>query len=347
MKYPIGLQSFRLLREEGYTYVDKTAMVYSLAHNGRVYFLSRPRRFGKSLLVSTLKSYFLGEKELFKGLAIEQLETEWRKYPVFHFDFSGGLYQNSDGLDNLLDNYLLGWEKEYGVEKVHNDIGIRFINLIKAAHLQTGQRAVVLVDEYDKPLLDVMESGRTLMHEGQEMALECHNRETLRALYSTFKAADEHLQFIFLTGVTKFAQVCVFSGFNQPEDISMSAQYDTLCGLTDEELHNYFNQPIAQLAEADGQSVDDTYIELKKRFDGYHFSKRLKGVYNPFSLLSTLKRMEYDDYWFRTGTPTYVIRLLSHFNENLNELVGKYYMPNQFVDYRADVEKPLPMISLN
>ena len=344
MKYPIGIQTFRKLREDGYTYVDKTAMVYSITHDGTVYFLSRPRLFGKSLLVSTLKSYFLGEKELFKGLAIERLETEWETYPVFHIDFSGGLFQNADGLDNLIDNYLTAWEKEYGVDKEHNDIGIRFINVIKAAHNQTGKRVVVLVDEYDKPLLDVMESGHTFMHEGQEVSLESYNRETLRALYSTFKAADEHLRFIFLTGVTKFAQVSVFSGFNQPNDISMSEKYDTLCGITEEEMLHYFTPSIEEMAKWRKCSFTEMVEMLKRNYDGYHFSDAMTGLYNPFSLLNAFDHCRIQDYWFSTGTPSYLIRLLNNFDENVNELVGKYYMPSQFVDYRADVERPLPMI---
>lgn len=345
MKYPIGIQAFDCLREEGYEYVDKTEMIYALTHQGKVYFLGRPRRFGKSLLVSTLKNYYLGKKELFKGLAIEKLETEWKTYPVFHIDFGTGTYVNADAINQVLEFYLMEWEKKYQIEKTSiTDYSLRFKKVLEEAHRQTGLRAVVLVDEYDKPLLDVMDLEYTIDHLGKQITLEEYNRAMLRAFYSTFKGADQHLQFIFLTGVTKFSQVSVFSDFNQPNDISMDIQYDTLCGLTDEEITQYFQEPIAEMANIYGCSVEEMRAELKQRFDGYHFSKRLKGVYNPFSILNTLQKKDIQNYWFRTGTPSYLIRLLNHFDENLDELTGKYYMPEQFIDYRADVEKPLPMI---
>lgn len=346
MRYPIGLQSFDHLREEGYVYVDKTAMVYSLAHGSTVYFLGRPRRFGKSLLISTFENYFLGKKELFKGLAIEKLETEWKTYPVFHIDFGTGSYANEDALNQIFEFYLSGWEKKYQIEREPGvtDYNLRFKKVLEEAHRQTGLRAVVLVDEYDKPLLDVMDTGYMVEHLGEQITLEEKNRNMLRAFYSTFKGADKHLQFVFLTGVTKFSQVSVFSDFNQPNDISMSPKYDTICGITDEELEQTFLQQIEELAAVYGYTGEKMRTVLKKRFDGYHFSKRMKGVYNPFSILNTFDKQDVQDYWFRTGTPTYLVRLLNHFDENLDELTGKYYMTDQFVDYRADKEKPLPMI---
>lgn len=346
MRYPIGLQSFDHLREEGYVYVDKTAMVYSLAHGSTVYFLGRPRRFGKSLLISTFENYFLGKKELFKGLAIEKLETEWKTYPVFHIDFGTGSYANEDALNQIFEFYLSGWEKKYQIEREPRvtDYNLRFKKVLEEAHRQTGLRAVVLVDEYDKPLLDVMDTGYMVEHLGEQITLEEKNRNMLRAFYSTFKGADKHLQFVFLTGVTKFSQVSVFSDFNQPNDISMSPMYDTICGITDEELEQTFSQQIEELAAVYGYTEEKMRGVLKKRFDGYHFSKRMKGVYNPFSILNTFDKQDVQDYWFRTGTPTYLVRLLNHFDENLDELTGKYYMTDQFVDYRADKEKPLPMI---
>ena len=346
MRYPIGLQSFDHLREEGYVYVDKTAMVYSLAHGSTVYFLGRPRRFGKSLLISTFENYFLGKKELFKGLAIEKLETEWKTYPVFHIDFGTGSYANADALNQIFEFYISGWEKKYRIEREPGvtDYNLRFKKILEEAHQQTGLRAVVLVDEYDKPLLDVMDTGYMVEHLGEQITLEEKNRNMLRAFYSTFKGADKHLQFVFLTGVTKFSQVSVFSDFNQPNDISMSPMYDTICGITDEELEQTFSQQIEELAAVYGYTEEKMRGVLKKRFDGYHFSKRMKGVYNPFSILNTFDKQDVQDYWFRTGTPTYLVRLLNHFDENLDELTGKYYMTDQFVDYRADKEKPLPMI---
>lgn len=346
MKYPIGIQSFEKLREEGYVYVDKTDLIYSLTHEGCVYFLGRPRRFGKSLLVSTLKCYYLGKKELFKGLAIEGLETEWKTYPVFHLDFGIGTYANAKALDEVLDTYLSEWEEKYHIERRANitDFSLRFKKVIEQAHLQSGLRAVVLIDEYDKPLLDAMDLKNTLNHEGCEITYEEYNRNLLRAFFSTFKVADEHLQFVLLTGVTKFSQVSVFSDFNQPNDISMDIKYDALCGITDKEIDEYFSSSINEMADIYGCSAEEMRGLLRKRFDGYHFSKRMRGVYNPFSLLNTFMKLDMQDYWFRTGTPTYLIRLLNHFHENLDEMIGKYYTTSQFIDYRADVEKPLPMI---
>lgn len=344
MKFPIGIQSFEKIREDGYIYIDKTNLIYDLTHEGSIYFLSRPRRFGKSLLVSTLECYFQGKKELFEGLAIEKLETEWNQYPIFHIDFNPTDFTTIGKLESTIDEYLTDWEKQYGITEQAPDLGLRFSKIIKAAYAQTGKQAVVLIDEYDKPLLDVMDTGYTLQYQGITITLEERNRNILKAFYSTFKHVDEALQFVLLTGVTKFSQVSVFSGFNQPKDISMTEHYDTLCGITEEEMNGYFKKEIAKMAVEYDCTPDEMKEKLKKHYDGYHFSKRLKGVANPFSLLNSLQDKDLQDYWFRTGTPTYLIRLLSHFNENLNELTGRYYLPKQFVDYKADVEQPLPMI---
>ena len=336
MKYPVGMQSFEQLIEQGYVYVDKTALVYQLVNTGKIYFLSRPRRFGKSLLVSTLKNYFLGRKELFKGLAIDGLETEWTEYPVFHIDFNGVLFNDPGQLEETLRNYVEGWEKQYGLQPDKaQGTGIRFRDVLRASHEQTGCRAVVLIDEYDKPILDVLDA---------DVALEERHRNVLKAFYSVFKAADEHLQFVFLTGVTKFAQVSVFSGFNQPMDISMDARYEALCGITQEELEKYFAEPIATMAQNYEVSEEEMKGLLKRQYDGYHFSRKMTDIYNPFSLLNAFAQGNMDAYWFRSGTPSYLLRLLSHTDANLDELTGKYYSPQEFVDYKADVEKPLPMI---
>ena len=344
MKYPIGIQSFDQIREDGYVYVDKTALIYSLAKGGKIYFLSRPRRFGKSLLISTLEHYFLGHKELFRGLKIEGLEQDWLEYPVFHIDFNSNNFMKGGTLERKLEGYIATWEGIYGSVPQWTNLGDRFMYVLHRAHEQTGRRCVVLVDEYDKPLLDVLDTGVKLEANGQEYLLEDWNRDTLRAFYSVFKAADADLQFVLLTGVTKFSQVSVFSGFNQPEDISMSKFYDTLCGITQEELEHYFAEPIAGLAEEYRCNVEEMKHLLKQRYDGYHFSSRLVDVYNPFSILNVFKSMEMKDYWFSTGTPTYLLRLLSHSDENLDELTGKYYGMEEFMDYKATVEKPLPMI---
>ena len=344
MKYPIGIQSFDQLINDGYVYVDKTDLVYSLVTEGKIYFLGRPRRFGKSLLVSTLEHYFLGHKELFKGLKIDSLEKEWLEYPVFHIDFNGIDFTSFGKLEEILEGTVRQWEKIYGKSEDFQDIGKRFVYVLQEAHKRTGRRCVVLVDEYDKPLLDVLDTGKKMDVDGQEYLLEDRNRQVLRAFYSVFKAADADLQFVLLTGVTKFPQVSVFSGFNQPKDISMNARYDALCGITQEELEHYFAEPIKAMAAKFGQTEEEVLRDLKRRYDGYHFSEGMLDIYNPFSLLNTFDVQEMRDYWFSTGTPTYLLRLLSHSDENLDELTGKYYGMEEFMDYKATVEKPLPMI---
>ena len=345
MKYPIGVQDFEGLIKDGYVYVDKTDLVYRLVNDGKIYFLSRPRRFGKSLLVSTLKHYFLGHRELFKGLAIDGLETEWNEYPVFHLSFGGVNFSNSSAIDESLSMFIENAEKEYGIEERFKDYGIRFAAVLKAAHEKTGRRCVVLIDEYDKPLLDVMDTElRVTDSDGNSLRLEEYNRNVLKGFYSVFKDADPDLKFVLLTGVTKFSQVSVFSGFNQPKDISMDSRYEALCGITLEEMLSFFHEPITQLAKKYKTDYDGMVEMLKKRYDGYHFSSEMTGVFNPFSLLNCFDKLEMRNYWFATGTPTYLMRLLSHSDKNINELVGRYYEESQFIDYKADVERPLPMI---
>ena len=344
MKYPIGIQDFESIITGDYVYVDKTALIYRLVTEGKIYFLSRPRRFGKSLLVSTLEAYFKGKKELFKGLAIDDLEKNWAEHPVFHISFGGENFIEEGALENKISVALDNWEKLYGKSPIANTFGGRFLYILQAAHQKTGKRAVVLIDEYDKPLLDVLDTGMAIVVEGQLRQQEEHHRNILKGFYSVFKEADAHLQFVLLTGVTKFSQVSVFSGFNQPEDISMSRDFEALCGITEKELYHYFAEPIAEMAKEYGCSVEEMKERLKKQYDGYHFGYRMTDIYNPFSILNACKSCCIADYWFKTGTPTYLIRLLNHSRENLNELTGKYYDPSQFFDYKADVEKPLPMI---
>ena len=235
MKYPIGIQSFEQIIEDGYVYVDKTDLIFNLAHEGKIYLLSRPRRFGKSLLVSTLKNYYLGRKELFNGLKIASLEKDWNVYPVFHVDFNSTNFTEKETLEQKLNFYVTEWELKYGLPDRSGLLGIgdRFVEVLRAAHEQTGLCSVVLIDEYDKPILDVLDV---------DTFLEDRHRNILKAFYSVFKGADSHLQFVLLTGVTKFSQVSVFSGFNQPKDISMDARYETLCGITQKELETYFQE---------------------------------------------------------------------------------------------------------
>ena len=344
MKYPIGIQDFESIINGGYVYVDKTALVYRLVTEGKIYFLSRPRRFGKSLLVSTLEAYFKGKKDMFNGLAIDSLEKEWAEYPVFHLSFGGENFLKHGALDTKLENIIGVWETEYGTDPNYTTLGNRFQYVLKAAHQKYGRRAVVLIDEYDKPLLDVLDTGMKTSDGHNELLLEEHNRNVLKGFYSVFKEADKDLQFVLLTGVTKFSQVSVFSGFNQPEDISMSRDYEALCGITEEELYSYFAEPIAELAKVNDCTIDEMKQMLKKQYDGYHFGRRMTDIYNPFSILNACKSRNIDDYWFRSGTPSYLVRLLNHSQENMNELTNRYYTTQQFIDYKADVEKPLPMI---
>lgn len=344
MKYPIGIQTFSEIIEEGYVYIDKTALVHKLANTGKIYFLSRPRRFGKSLLMSTLKAYFEGKRELFRGLAMEQLETEWNEYPIFHIDFNGADFTQGNALEEKLEGYVRRWEAVYGKNPLYEELGNRFSHVIKAAHERTGRKVVVLIDEYDKPMLDVLDTDYTVLVDGKEVKLEDKYRNILKGFYSVFKSADADLRFVLLTGVTKFSQVSVFSGFNQPNDISMDPMYDALCGITKEELTFYFAEQIKELADKRGVSKEEMTLMLQHQYDGYHFSEGMTDIFNPFSLLNCLSKQKLGNFWFSTGTPTYLMRLLQHFNENINELVSKYYNPEEFVDYRADVEKPLPMI---
>jgi len=344
MKYPIGIQSFDKIREDGFVYVDKTALIYDLVKNGNIYFLSRPRRFGKSLLISTLECYFKGRKELFKGLAIDELEKEWKEYPVFHLDFNGDNFTEGGILQKKIEGHIAEWESLYGKSPNKQTLGERFAYVLKQAHKQYGRRAVVLIDEYDKPMLDVLDTGYTTMIDGEKRPLEDVHREILKGFYSVFKAADEDLQFVLLTGVTKFSQVSVFSGFNQPADISMDFRYDALCGITEVELYHYFDEPIKELAKAYNVNVDEMKQLLKKQYDGYHFSEQLLDIYNPFSILNAFSAKRIASFWFKTGSPSYLLRLLAHHQENINELAGKFYPEQMFVDYKANIELPLPML---
>ena len=333
MRYPIGVQTFEEIINGEYVYVDKTDLVYNLAR-GHICFLSRPRRFGKSLLISTLDAYFSGKKELFKGLRIDELEKEWVKYPVFRIDFSGGKYKEPDGLQQKLEECLAAWEQMYGKDEIYKTLSGRFKFVLGEAEKQTGHKAVVLIDEYDKPLLDVI---------GTET--EEKNRDTLKAFYETFKEADAHLRFVLLTGVTKFSQVSVFSGFNQPKDISMDRRYDAICGITEEELYSYFAEPVKDLADIMEYTVDEMKLKLKKQYDGYHFSENMKiDIYNPFSILNAFDSMKMEDYWYESGTPTYLEKLMEGHNVNMQKLTGRSYERKYFIDYRADREDPLAML---
>ncbi len=332
MRYPIGVQSFEKIIESGYVYVDKTDLVYDLAQEN-VCFLCRPRRFGKSLLVSTLEAYFLGRKELFAGLRMEKLEQDWTVYPVFHIDFSNGNYNRDGELESKLNFLLSQWEEIYGKKTLAENIGDRFLYLLHQARVQTGHKAVVLIDEYDKPLLDVI---------GED--LEQKHRDILKGFYGTFKAADEDLRFVLLTGVTKFSQISVFSGFNQPKDISLDPHYEAICGITEEELYSVFAESIEALAAKRKLSVEEAKDLLKRQYDGYHFSEEMTDIYNPFSMIYVLDTKMLENYWYRSGTPTFLAKLISGHNINMDKLLSKSYPTTMFIDYRADISDPLAML---
>ncbi len=343
MKYPVGIQTFQNIINGGYVYVDKTDLVYSLVSEGKIYFLSRPRRFGKSLLISTLENYFLGRKELFKGLAIEKLETEWKEYPVFRVSFGTGRYLDVNTLPDVLNEMLSGWETKYGIEKTSQDAGVRFRKILAEVHQKTSLPCVVLVDEYDKPIIDVLGCGGFVEQDGEKISKESYNRGILKSFYASLKDADEDLRFVFLTGVTKFAKVSVFSGFNQPMDISMDPKYDTLCGITEDEIEKYFGESVGTMADKFGCDIPEMCCRLRKRYDGYNFSEEMHSVHNPFSLLNAFAQKKLGNYWFSSGTPTYLINLLNRDDVNLDEIVGKYYDASDFMDFKMDQDAPLPM----
>ena len=310
MKYPIGIQDFEKLRTNGYSYVDKSRFVYKLATEGEYYFLSRPRRFGKSLFLSTLEAYFQGKKELFEGLAIYDLETEWKKYPIFHIDLNTANFREKDSLYNVLNDYLTGWEDKYGARESEATLALRFKGVIARAAEKEGCGVVILIDEYDKPILQTL----------RDPELQAEHRAQLKAFYSVLKTQDRYIKFAFLTGVTKFGKISVFSDLNNLMDISMDYRYVNICGTTEEELKSYFKEGISELASANGDSESETIDKLRMRYGGYHFEKNSKGTYNPFSVLNTLAKHRYKDYWFETGTPTFLIELLKEHGYRLPDL---------------------------
>jgi hypothetical protein len=334
---PIGIQDFKSLREDGYLYVDKTAFVYKLATEGRPYFLGRPRRFGKSLLLSTLKYYFLGEKEIFEGLAIEKLEKEWIEHPVFYFDFNVGLYNFASDLESAINITLCELEEIWGKNAEEISVVERFRGLIKRAYEKSGQRVVVLVDEYDKPLLGVMDN----------LQVQDDMRKLLKGFYGVLKSADQYLRFAFLTGVTKFSKVSIFSDLNQLNDISMSEIYSEICGITEEELRATFEPELQGVAKRNNLSYEACLVEMKKRYDGYHFASVSEGVYNPFSVLGTLDRREFVNYWYQTGTPTVLINALKDKDTDIDVMLFSkgYSTPlNKLTDTRADYKNPIPIL---
>ena len=334
VKYPIGIQNFESLRKEGYAYVDKTAHAWRLANLGRYYFLGRPRRFGKSLLLSTLEAYFQGKRELFEGLEIMQMEKEWKQYPVLHMDLNAQEYKCREDLMEMLDRHLRQWEEQYGGDPISASPSGRFIGVIRRAYEKTQMPVVILVDEYDKPM--------ALNLDNEELQDEF--RGILKAFYGVMKSADRYIKMGFLTGVTKFSKVSVFSDLNNINDISMDLQYATACGLTEQEILQNFDEGMALLAQGEHLSLDDCYAEMRHRYDGYHFCPDSPGMYNPFSVMGALSKQRFGEYWFETGTPTQIITMLSKTNYPLSELeCGE--VNSQLMD-RIDSYKSNPVVVL-
>lgn len=309
-RYPIGIQDFEQLRNNKYIYVDKTALIYQLVSTNTVYFLSRPRRFGKSLLISTLEAYFLGKKELFNGLDMEQLEKDWTVYPVLHIDFSGSKYMEAESLRASINVQLLLWENIYGRQEGEDTFSLRLEGIIRRAYEQTGQQVVVLVDEYDAPMLD-SNNNHELQHE---------IRGIMRDFFSPLKKSGKYLRFLFLTGISKFSQMSIFSELNNLQNVSMSDNYSTICGITEQELLTQMKIDVEQMAQANDETYEEACAHLKKQYDGYHFSKSCVDVYNPFSLINAFAQKSYENYWFSTGTPTFLIELLQQMNFDIRLL---------------------------
>jgi hypothetical protein len=334
MKYPIGIQSFEKIRQDGYAYVDKTALMFQLTDSGSYYFLSRPRRFGKSLFLSTLAAYFEGRKELFEGLAVSRLEREWRTYPILHLDLNSREYKDIASLDAELNRHLEGWEKLYGDTYKDRALEERFLHVINNAYEKTGSRVVILVDEYDKPLLQAIGND----------PLQSAYRSRLKAFYSVVKTLDARIRFAFFMGVTKFGKVSVFSDLNNLFDLSFDNRYIELCGISEQELHNNFDEGVAELAQANGMEKQECYERLKRDFDGYHFCLPSKGLYNPFSVLSTLASGQFRDYWFETGTPSFLVYQLKRTCYPLENMTTEELSTDTLNSIDIMDQNPLPLL---
>ena len=333
-KYPIGVQTFSKIREEGYLYIDKTALIYDLVQSGTIYFLSRPRRFGKSLLVTTLESYFSGRRELFRGLAMEGLEKDWTEYPVLHFDFSGTKYFSESALEEQLDLQLSRFESVYGKGEGEISPAGRFGGIIRRAYRQTGRQVVFLVDEYDAPLLD--SSGSPELQEKL--------RNMLRSFYSVVKMSDAMLRFVFITGISKFSQMSIFSELNSLQNISMKDRFSAICGITQGEVEGQLRPDVEALAQKNGETYAEALAHLKKMYDGYHFSPECEDIYNPFSLLNAFNDRRYGKYWFSSGTPTFLIELLRKCSYDIENLDGTAMRAEGFDAPTERITNPVPVL---
>lgn len=309
IKYPIGQQSFEVLRDNGYLYVDKTRFLQYILNGGQYFFLGRPRRFGKSLFLSMLKCFFQGKRHLFKGLFADSMEWDWEEYPVLYLDLNMEVYRTESSFDELIINHLESWEKQFDVSKIASSLSLRFHNIIKRAHEVTGRKVVVLVDEYDKSLVNNINNE----------PLYKLFQNNLSALYSNFKSSADHLKLVFLTGVSRFGKINVFSGLNNIDDISFDDRYNDICGITEDELKEYFHDGITKLAIKFSKSEDYICRELKRNYDGYRFSPYGKDIYNPYSLLKVMDKGMFDYFWIETGTPTLLAEQLIRFNVDLRQ----------------------------
>ena len=334
MKYPIGVQNFTDLRQSEYVYVDKTHLIYRLVSTGKYYFLSRPRRFGKSLLVSTMEAYFKGKKELFKGLAIESLEKDWTEYPVLHLDLNGSKYMYPEDLSVVLTQHLDNWESEYSITARYGDLEARFKDVIDGAYEKTGRQVVILIDEYDKPIVNNLDKKE----------LSDYYRAVLQGFYGVIKSMGEQTKFCFLTGVSKIGKLSIFSTLNNLTDISMESEYSDICGISEGDLHKYFEESVAELADANQLSTDGCYAKLKDMYDGYHFSEDAVGMYNPFSLLNTFRSNFFRKYWFATGTPTLLVNVMKQTSFDVTTLSDNVVVNADDLDGILDIlHRPVPL----
>ena len=333
-RLPLGIQTFEKIRENSMLYIDKTEYVWNMIHFSKYIFLSRPRRFGKSLLVSTLQAYFEGRKDLFKGLFIETVEKEWTEYPVLRFDMSMGKHMEKDQLERYIGNRLEEYEKIYGITNPATDNNDRLTALIQAAYHKTGKKVVVLIDEYDAPLLDVVHEENTLPV----------LRNVMRNFYSPLKASDPYLQFVFLTGITKFSQLSIFSELNNLTNISMDEEYAAVCGITKEEILTQMHDYIVRFSEANQLTNEETVKQLAQQYDGYHFTWSSPHIFNPFSLLNALARNRIDNYWFSSGTPTYLIEMLRKFNVVPSKIGGGRMLASAFDAPTENMKSITPLL---
>lgn len=334
-KYPIGIQTFSEIRERNYLYIDKTQYLVDFIDKGYKYvFLSRPRRFGKSLFASMIHAYYEGRKDLFEGLAMGEYEKDWVKHPVLHFDMSAAKHMDKDMLERYLADMLTDQEAVFGYKSEKQDPNIRLKDLVVTANRLTGRKMALIIDEYDAPLLDVVHEELNLV------AL----RRAMQNFYSPIKSLDPYLEFVFLTGITKFAQLSIFSELNNLFNISMYDKYSAICGISSEELHTQMLPDVERLAEHLHLSVDETFERLKRKYDGYHFSKNSEDVYNPFSLIKALASGDIGDYWFDSGTPTYIIKLLQKYNVGLRDLTGQDAGVSDFDVSPENMTTALPLL---